>query len=125
MQSTQRDEDAFAAVGVGQCVGAPRIRDVHLDDDEVRAIVCVNAFDMLVDDHGLVIVTQVGSKSGEAERRKQRVLDGTPERTGCLRQRRQDHLDLHEAASPMSSTEMSRERGPSSSTRNTRCHRPN
>ncbi len=67
---------------------------------------------------------QIRGERGKAERRKQRVLDGPPERAGCLRQRRQDHLDLHGAASPMRTTEISRSRGPSSSTRNTRCQRP-
>src|SRR6185503_9729608 len=59
---------------------------------EVRAIVGVNALDVLINDDGLVIVTQVGREGCEPERRKQRVLDRAPERTGGFSQRRQDEL---------------------------------
>jgi hypothetical protein len=97
MQSAQRDEDAFATVGVGQCVGAPRVRDVDLDDDEVWAVVVSTRSTCSSTIDGLVVVTQVGSERGEAERRKQRVLDRTPERTGRFSQRRQD--ELHAKAS--------------------------
>jgi hypothetical protein len=92
MQPAERDEYAFATVRIGQGIRSPRVRDVDLDDDEVWAIVGVNALDVLVDDDGLVIISQVRGESGEPEGRKQRVLDRAPERAGGLSQRWQNEL---------------------------------
>ena len=112
------------AVVIRDAIGAVRGGDVDLNDDEVRRVVQVERLHVLVLNLHVVVIAQIRGQRREAERREQRVLDGTPERARRLRQRRQDHLDLHRPASPKTSTEMSRSRGPSSSTRNTRCHRP-
>ncbi len=92
MQPAKRDQYAFAPVSVGQRIRSPRVRDVNLDDNEVWMIVGANALDVLIDDDRVVIVPQVGSEGGEPERRKQRVLDRAPERTGGFSQRWQDEL---------------------------------
>jgi len=58
-------------------------RDVDLDDDEIRRVVEVERFDVLVLNLH-VVVLQVRGERREAERRKERVLDRTKERTGRL-----------------------------------------
>ena len=85
-----------------------RRRDVDLDHDQVGRVVEVERLDVLVLNLDLVVVVQVAGQRGQAERREQRVLDRPPERARRLGQRRQDHLDLHRAASPRTSTEISR-----------------
>ena len=97
VQSAERDERAARTVEVGQSVGAVRVRDVDLDHDEVRRIVERQRLDVLVLDHGAVVRGQVGGQRGEAERRKERVFDGTPERAGGFGQGRKDELDPERA----------------------------
>ena len=72
----------------------------------------------------VAVISQVGGQRGEAERREQGVLDRPPVGARRFRERRQDHLHLHRSASPKISTDRARSRGPSSSTKNTRCQRP-
>ena len=95
MQSAQRDEDAAAAVAVGDLVGAARAGDVDLDDDQVRRVVHAQALDVLVGDLGVVVGRKVGGQGGEPERREERVLDGPEERAGGFGERGQDELHAH------------------------------
>ena len=55
VQAAERDEHASRAVVVGERVGAARVGDVDLDDDEVRPIVGVERLDVLVLDRRLVV----------------------------------------------------------------------
>jgi hypothetical protein len=52
------------------------IRDVDLDDDQVRLVVQIQLLDVLVLQRGLEIGIQMRSESRETQWRKQRVLDG-------------------------------------------------
>src|SRR5215831_1013453 len=113
---------------VGELVRAIGRRDVDLDDDKVRFVVQAQALDVFVLNLDLIVVAQIAGQRGQAERWEERVFDRPEERAGGLRQCRQDHLDLHRwspsSKLPMATMEISRRRGPSSSTRNTRCHTP-
>jgi hypothetical protein len=93
VQAAERDEDPARAVRVGDAIRAVRVGDVDLYDDEIGLVVERQAFDVLVHDRRLVVAAQVCRERREAERRKQRVLDGAPVGTGRLGQRRQDELD--------------------------------
>jgi len=98
VQPAHRHEHTPPAVPVGELVRAPSGRDVRLDDHQVGSVVLdVEALDVLVEDPHLVVVAQIAGQRGEAERRKQRVLDGPEERALRLRQRGQDHRHSHTA----------------------------
>ena len=53
--------------------------------------------DVFVDDDGVVVWREIGGERGEAERREQRVLDGTPVGIGGLGERGQDEFDAQAA----------------------------
>jgi hypothetical protein len=55
VESAETDECAFAAVVVGDAVGAVGFSDVDLDDDEVGGVFEGEALDMFVYDDGVVI----------------------------------------------------------------------
>ena len=78
--------DAVRAIGGG---------DVDLNHDKVRFVVEPQPLDVLVLDLGLVVLVEVGSKGGKAQRREQRILDRPPERAGRLGQRGEYQLDPH------------------------------
>jgi len=67
--------DAIRAIGV---------RDVDLDDYEVRVVVQIEFFDMFVLKRDIKFRIQVGSESRQAKRRKQRVLDWPPVGAGSF-----------------------------------------
>src|SRR5688572_2259559 len=124
MQSAKDDVRAPAPVVVGDAIRALRGRNVDLNDDEIRRIMQVERLNVLVLNLDVGAVSQICGQGSETEWWKQRVFDRSPVRAGRLRKRGQDHLHLHRPASPNTTTEISRSRGPSSSTRNTRCQRP-
>jgi hypothetical protein len=93
VQTAQRDDDASSAVGVGEAVGALRAGDVDLDDDEIGCVVLADRRDVLVLDDGLVVGREVRGQHRQSQRRKERILDRPPVRTGGFGQRRQDELD--------------------------------
>ena len=124
VQPAERDVDATAPVVVRNPIGAPRGGDVDLNHDEVRRVRDVERLDVLVLDLDVGVVVEVPGQRRQAEGREERVLDGAPEGAGRLGQRGKDHLHFHSTDSPTATTETSRVRGPSSSTRKTRCHRP-
>ena len=97
MQSAERDEHPAGAVVVGEPIRTVGVGDVDLDDDEIGLVVSGQPLDVLVDDHRLVVRREVGGERGQAERRKERVLDGAPVRTGRFRQRGEDELDAKRA----------------------------
>ena len=90
MESAERDERAASAIGVGQLVRAPGIRDVDLNHHKVGTVVELQRRDVLVFEHGFVIGGQVGGERRESERRKERVFDGPPVRAGRLSEGRKD-----------------------------------
>jgi hypothetical protein len=100
VQPAKRDVRAAPPIVIGQPVRAIRRRYVDLDDDEIGLVVESQALDVLVLDLDLLVFVKVGGKRRQAERREERILDGAPERARRLRQRRQDHLDLHRRPSP-------------------------
>ena len=93
VQAAERDERAAGAIVVREPVGAPRVGDVDLDDDEIGTVVEIERRDMLVLDDRLVVRSEIGGERGQTERRKERVLDRPPVRAGRFGQRRQDELD--------------------------------
>src|SRR5262245_53184975 len=94
VQPTKRDIRAARAIVIGYLVGAVRVGDVDLDDDEVRLIVEVELFDMFILQRYFEIGIQVSGESREPQRRKERVLNWPPVRTRSLRQRGEKQLEL-------------------------------
>ena len=93
VQPAEHDERAASPVVVGDRVGAARVGDVDLNDDEVGTIVELQPRHVLVFDHGFVVRPQVGRQRRQPERRKQRVFDRAPVRAGGFGQRREDEFD--------------------------------
>jgi hypothetical protein len=122
VEAAEDDEDTPGTVAIGDRVGTPGRRDVHLDPHEVGRTARVEVPDVLVLDADLVRGVEVAGERREAEGREERVLDGAEEGALRLGEGGQQELDLT-AAFPMAS-DTSRSRGPSSSSRSTRCHRP-
>src|SRR5262245_53424614 len=77
--------DAVSPIGVG---------DVDLDQHQVGRVVEAERGDVLVDDLGLVVRRQIARDGRKPERRKQRVFDRAPIRTGGLGQGGQDQLHM-------------------------------
>src|SRR5262249_2579638 len=106
--------------------------------DEVRLVIEVERFHVLVLNLHFVGVREIGGERGKPERWEERIFDRPPERTRRFCQSGKDHFDLHRSApaplcwrtgrrssaTPITITDMQRSCGPSSSTRNTCCHRP-
>src|SRR5687767_4188127 len=92
METAEHDVGAARPVMVGDAVGAVRVGDVDLNDDEVRAIVQVERLYMLVLNRGLDVGVEIGRQRGQSERRKERVLDRPPVRARGLGQRRKDEF---------------------------------
>lgn len=82
---------------IRQPICAAGVGDVDLNHHQVRAIREVQPLNMFVLDARIVVRPKVRRKRGEAERRKQRVLDGTPVRAGGFGERREDELDVQAA----------------------------
>src|SRR6185369_6893332 len=95
MQPAERDVDAPRAVRIGERVRSPRAGDVHLNHDQVQSIRVVGgrgALHVLVDDHGVVVRSEIGRQGSQAERREERVLDGPPVRARGFGQGGEDEL---------------------------------
>ena len=92
VQASERDEDAACAERIRQSVGAMRIGDEDLDDDKVGGIgIGIDVgFDVLVDDPQFVAAIEVRGERRETQRRKQGVLDRSPERALRFRERGQN-----------------------------------
>jgi hypothetical protein len=94
MQATESDKRTGGAIGVGEAVGAVSVGDVDLNHDQVGPSARVVRLDVFVHDRGVIAVFQIGRQRREAERGKQGVLDGAPERAGGFGQGRQDESDV-------------------------------
>jgi hypothetical protein len=92
VQAAKRDEDSLRAIVVGNSVSAIGIGDVDLDHYEIRPVVDVKALNVFIADDGLVIGAQISGERGEAERREERILDGTEVRTGGFGQSGKNEL---------------------------------
>src|SRR5581483_3623153 len=123
MKSAERDVAPLAAIVVRDAIGPMSGRDIDLNHHQVRLVVEVEPFDVLILDVDLVVRIEVAGQRGEAEWGKQRVLDRPEERTGRFGERGKDHFHLHRALSSRT-IETSRSCGPSSSTKKIRCQRP-
>ena len=95
VQPAQRHVRAFAAIMIGQCIGAIGRRDIHLNHHQIGFVVEAQFLDVLVLNLDLVVGTQITGERGQAQRRKQRILDRPPERAGGFGQCGQDHFDFH------------------------------
>jgi hypothetical protein len=84
VQSAERHERSACAIRVGQPVRAAGVGDVDLNHHEIRPVVELQRRHVLVFEHGFVAGRQIRGQGGEAERRKERVLDGPPVRAGRL-----------------------------------------
>lgn len=93
VQSPDRHECAPGAIVVGDAIGAIGVRDVRLDQHEIRAVVEVELLHVLVHEHRLIVRVEKRGQGCEAERRKQRVLDWTPVGAGRLREGGENQLD--------------------------------
>ena len=74
-----------------------RVGDVNLDYHQFRIVIEAQRFDVLVDQGQLVRRRAVRRQRGQAQRRKQGVLDRPEERAGRFRQCWQDEFDTHAA----------------------------
>ena len=92
VQPAHRHECAPGPVVVGDAIGAIGVRDVGLDEHEIRPVVEVELLHMLVHEHRFVVRVEKRGQRGEAERRKQRVLNGTPVGAGRLRKGGENQL---------------------------------
>ncbi len=95
VQAAEADVGAPGAVPAGDVVGAGGRGDVGLDHHEVGLVVERHVLDVLVADLDVVVGVEIAGELGEAQGRKQRVLDRPPEGTVARGLARQDHLDLH------------------------------
>ena len=93
VQAAEHDVRASRAVTIRDAVRAVCVGDVDLNQDQVGVIVCGQALDVFVDEDRLVAGAQICGERREAERRKERVLDWPPIRTGSLGQGGQDEFD--------------------------------
>jgi len=93
VQSPERDEAAAGSVEIGQPVRAVGVRDVDLDDDEIRAVVQGQRPDMFVLDDCVVIGAEVCREGREAEGRKEGVFNRPPEGAGGLGEGGEDEFD--------------------------------
>ena len=96
VQTAENDEDASAAIAIGQSIGAFRVGDVNLNRDQIQVFVVAHGcpmLDVLIEDYRLVVRPEIGGERGETEWWKQGVLDRSPVRTGRLGQGREDELD--------------------------------
>jgi hypothetical protein len=84
-------------VVIRERVRAIRRGDVDLDHHQVRLVVEGEPLDVLVLNGDPVVIRKMSRERGQAERRKQRVLDGVEEGTGGFSESGQDHLDGHAA----------------------------
>ena len=69
---------------IRELVGAIGVGDIDLNDYQIRPIIELQILDMFVLQRNVEIGIEIGGEGGEAERRKERVLDWTPVRTGRL-----------------------------------------
>ncbi len=80
---------------IGDAVRAKCRCDVDLDNDEVGRIVEVEFLDVLVYESDVVIGIEICGKSGEPERREERVLNGAKQRAGGFGKGGQDEFHFH------------------------------
>ena len=93
MQTTERDVGALTTVVIGDPIGAIGIGDVDLDHDQVGLIVQVKRLDMFVLERDVEGGIEIRRQRREAERWKQRVLDGAPVGAGGFGERGKDQFD--------------------------------
>src|ERR1700722_2205200 len=94
MQPAQADKRSLAPVMIGNPVRPVCIGDVNLDHDQLRRVTKRERLHMLVHNGGVVIGREVGGERGQAQRRKQRILDGAPIRIARLFQGGQNEFDV-------------------------------
>jgi hypothetical protein len=92
VKPAHRHERAPGPVVVGDAIRAIRVRDVDLNQDEIRLVIKIKLLHVLVHEDSVVVRAEERRQRGKAERREQRVLDGTPIGAGCLRERGQNEL---------------------------------
>src|SRR5262245_48262676 len=95
MQPSQANVRATAAVMIGDFVRAFRRSDVNLNDDQIRLVVEIERFDMLILQADIVIIVKVAGERGKPQWRKQRIFDRTPEWAFSFGERRQNHFEFH------------------------------
>ena len=93
MEPAERDEGALRPIMVRQAIRAVRVGDVNLDHHEVRAVIGIERFNVLVDDYRLIVRRQVRGERGQTERREQGVFDRAPIRAGRFGERGEHKLD--------------------------------
>src|ERR1700759_2722829 len=79
---------------IGNSVRPVCIGDVNLDHHQFWQVTKRERLHMLVHNGGAIIGREVGGQRGQAEGRKQRILDGTPGRVACLFQGGQNEFDV-------------------------------
>jgi hypothetical protein len=67
MKSAESDEAAAAPVGVSDLVGSARAGDVHLDDDQIGAIIHPQRADMLIGDFGVIAFIEIACKGSPVQ----------------------------------------------------------
>ena len=92
VQPPKHDVRSARPVVVRDAIGPIGIGDVDLDDHEIGVVVQVERLHVLVLQGDVEIRVEIGRQRGQAERRKQRVLDGPPGRARGFGQRGKDQL---------------------------------
>ena len=95
MQPSDDDVGAPSAVVIRDAVRTIGGCDVDLDDHEIRLVFESKALDVLVLDFDFIVGVEITGEGRETQWWEERVLDGSKQRTGCLRQSRKDQFDLH------------------------------
>ena len=99
VQAPQTDANPPCPIVIGDLVRTAGVRDVDLDDDQLRVVIQGQGLDVLVDDDGLVLGVEVGRQRRQAEGWEEAVLDRSEEWALCLGEGRKDELDLHGSTS--------------------------
>src|SRR5688572_3633437 len=92
VQSAQCHVGALASVVIRDAIRAIRVRDVDLDHHQIGLIVEVEWLDVLVLQTNVERRIEVRRQGRKTERRKQRVLNGSPVGAGGFGERREDQL---------------------------------
>ena len=70
MQPSQAHNRADTPIVLGDLVGAVRLGDVDLDNDEIRRVAECQGLDMLIHNHGVIVLIQMRRKCSKPQRPK-------------------------------------------------------
>jgi hypothetical protein len=98
VQSAEHDVRAALPVVIGNSIRPVSIRNVDLNNYEIRLIVQVKLFYVLILQRNFKIGVEVSRERGQSEGREQRVFNRSPKGTGGFGQSRQNQFDAPDEA---------------------------